>query len=183
MRVLLGLIFMLVSLSACQTLGVPGSQTLGISADPEQAVKMTIVATSLVTDAVAVVGKLPPCDKTVSQPLGCRPEKAYRDAKLILQSTVDGFSGIQGSNGLSSLVMVAALGYAQYEISKTLANESGPTNPQGAPTPQTVAYLAAIGAADVLINSADQRVRDASGPNTTVPELLAELQAKVSALP
>lgn len=167
-------------LTACAH--VPGAQTVGLESDPDQATKMVLVSAGLVTDAVAVIGHMPPCDKAVKQPLGCKPEKAYRDSKLILQATVAGFEGLKSGNR-SALLLSAALIYAQYAIAKDLAAQPGPTNPDAAPTPQAVAYLDAIGLADVLVNSADQRVRDASSPNVTVQELLVELQGKVAALP
>ena len=183
MRILLGLFLLALCLSGCASLGgLPASQTLGLTEDPDRPVKMALVTTGLVVDAVAVYGKLPPCNKAVPQPLGCRKENAYRDAKLILGGTVESFRAVR-SGSLTSLVMVAALGYCQVQLAKTLAAESGPTAPGAAPTPQTVAYITAIGAADVLISGADDRIKDGVSVNTSVADLLVDLEARVAALP
>ena len=179
MKLLFAILAALV-LSSCARL--PGLQTVGLQSDPDQATKYVLVSAGLVVDAVGVYGALPPCAKGVKQPLGCRSEKAYRDAKLIAQSVGAGFEGLR-TGSRSSLLLSAGLLYAQYELAKTLADTPGPTSPEAPPAPQAAAYLDAIGLADVLVNSADQRVKDAGSVNTTVVELLDSLQQKVAALP
>ncbi len=169
-----------VYLSACAS--VPGTQTLGIDSDPDKLTKTVLVTAGLVVDAVGVYGHLPPCAKALKQPLGCRSEKAYRNAKLISQSTALGFEGLKNGNR-SALLLSAGLLYAQYMIAKDIAATPGPTDPNAPPSPTAVAYLEALGLADILVNSADERINDAASVNVTVADLVAELRAKVAALP
>lgn len=157
-------------------LTLSGCQTVGIDQDPDRSKKLALVTTTIMVDAVGVYGHLPVCDRSIPQPLGCQEVKRYSDAKLIAQLVAQDY---QGSSPLLGLGLI----YAQWQLSKTIAGTPGPTNPNAPPNEQTTAYLHAIGLADILISTADQRVRDAVSVNTSVAELQAKLQASVAALP
>lgn len=169
--------FLAASLVACASL--PGAQTVGIASDPDATTKQVLVAAGLMIDAVGVYGKLPPCELKVEP---CRSEKAYSNAKLIATSVADGFQSLRNGSQ-SSLLLTAGLVYAQYTLAKTLSAAPGPTDPNAPPAAASVAYIQALGLADVLVNTADARIRDAASPNVTVVELLDDLSKKVAALP
>lgn len=177
MRILPAIVFAYF-LTACSS--VPGTQTLGIDPDPQAEVKQAIVAATLAVDAVGAYGTLPSC-KTVKGL--CKDDKAYMNAKLIVQSGAGGLAQLASQKSPTGLLLTAGLVYMQWQLTKTITQSPGPTDPNAPPAPALVAQLAALQAADVLIQTADQRVRDAAGPNVTVGELLDELQAKVAALP
>lgn len=154
-------------------------QTVGIESDPDAPVKAVIVATGIAVDTVGVYGTLPPCVLGVKP---CHDPKKYAQAKLLAQSAGAALQTV-GNSSRSQIFLTAGLLYFQYEAAKTLAGSPGPTNPEAPPTNTTVATLQALNLADVLVSTADQRVRDSSGPNVTVADLLADLQKRVAALP
>ena len=163
--------------AACAALILSGCQTLGLESDPDQATKLAIAASGIMVDAVGVYGHLPPCGVDP-----CRVEKRYRDAKLIAQAVGGSFEALR-HRPRASWFLTAALLYGQYEIAKTIGDSPAPTLPEEPPMPATIATLEAAGLADILISTADERVRDAASVNTTIPELLDALGAKVAALP
>ena len=159
-------------LTACQTVGIEG--------DPEKPTKLVLASAGLMVDAVGVYGALPLCGSGVGD--ACKNEKRYRDAKLVAQSTANVLAAVK-TQPRSSIFLTAALLYSQYQVAKTIAAAPAPTEPEAYPTPQTVAYLEAAGLLDILVNSADQRVQDAASVNTSVADLVDDLQARVAALP
>ena len=169
---------MLVSVAACASL--PGGQTLGLSSDPDQTTKQALVASGFVVDAVGVYGALPSCVTTKGL---CRDDRAYANAKLVATSGVTGIAQLAGQKSPSGILMTAGLLYMQWQISKNLAHDVGPTDPSSPPAPASVAYLQALGLADVLVQTADSRIQAASGPNVTVAELVSDLENKVATLP
>ena len=166
-------------LTACTS--IPGAQTVGLESDPDKPTKAVLVATGLMVDALAVYAALPDCGSGVGD--ACKKPKAYRDAKLIAQATVLTFAPLAKGQHRSSVFLSAALLYSQYQIAKTMASAPGPTNPESYPPPQTLQYLEAAGLADVLISTASERVQDGVSVNTSVGDLVMELEAKVAALP
>lgn len=165
-------------LTACAS--VPGSQTLGLEDDPDRPTKLVLAAATLMVDGVHVYAALPVCGSGVGD--ACRSEKRYRDAKLIAQSTASMLSSVN-TQRRSSVFLTAALIYSQYQIAKTVAAAPAPTEPEAYPTPAVVAQLEALGLLDVLVNTADDRVRDAASVNTSVASLVENLQARAAALP
>lgn len=140
-------------------------QTVGIEEDPDRPTKLVLAAATLMVDGLHVYAALPLCGSGVGD--ACRHEKRYRDAKLIAQSTANVLAAVK-THPRSSIFLTAALLYSQYQVAKTVAGAPAPTDPEGYPTPQTVAYLEAAGLLDILVNSADQRVQDAASVNTSV---------------
>jgi hypothetical protein len=168
----------LLALSLASCSGMPGAQTLGVEPDPDSGKKALIVSMGFVVDAVGVYGKL--CAPV--QTPACKSPKTYADAKLIAGIIVtDAQLVVDGKR--STLAAALILGLTQYQLVKTIADTPGPTNPEAAPDQTAVAYIDSIAAADLLITTADDRVRAAYGANTTVAELMAGLQVKVAALP
>ena len=154
-----------------------GCQTVGIESDPERAYKSTIVATGLAVDAVAVYGTLPACGSGVGDM--CQKPNAYRDAKMLTKAFAVTLRGAERP----SVFLTAGLLYYQWQLAKTVGGEPGPTNPEAAPADSVVRQLQALQMADVLVSTFDARIEAASGPNVTVAELLATLDAKIAKLP
>lgn len=166
------------TLGACQS--IPGVQSVGLVDDPDHNTKVALVASGFVVDAVGVYGALPSCVTTKGL---CRDDKAYANAKLVATSGVIGIAQLAGQKSPSGILMTAGLLYMQWQISKNLGHDAGPTDPNAPPAPAAVAYLQALGLADVLVQTADSRIQSASGPNVTVAELVSDLENKVAALP
>lgn len=177
MRLLIATVFAYF-LTACAS--VPGGQTLGLAPDPDRTAKAAIVTASFVVDGIAVYGKLPECRKDGPKP--CRVAKNYTDAKLIAQSLV-GDMRLLVAGKRSAIATVATLALIQYQISKTIAAVPGPTDPFDPPRPDAIAYIDAIGAADVLVSTASDRVQDSLSVNSTLADLLADLEVRAAALP
>lgn len=151
-------------------------QTVGIESDPDRTHKAAIVATTLAVDAVKVYATLPDCGSGVGDM--CKKPKAYTDAKLMTVSFAETLKGAR-----PSVFLTAGLLYYQYSLAKRLAEAPGPTNPEAAPSDAVAKQLLALQMSDVLISTLDSRVQDAFSVNTSVEELLADLDAKVAALP
>lgn len=154
-----------------------GCQTMGIEGDPQRPYKVAIVATTLATDAVATFGTLPECGTGVGDL--CQKPGAYRDAKLLTRA----FAATLKASDRPSVFLTAGLLYYQYQLAKTVAGEPGPTNPEGPPSDAVARQLAALQMADVLVSTLDERIEAASGPNVTVAELMADLDASLAKLP
>lgn len=169
-------LFLALTLTSCS--GWPGAQTLGVTEDPDKGKKSLIVAMSFVVDAIGVYGKL--CAPV--QTSACNSPKSYQDAKLIAGMIVSDAQLVMDGKR-SSIAGALVLGLVQYQLVKTISAQAGPTNPEAAPTEVSISYIASIEAADLLISTADERVRGAYGVNTSVDELMANLKAKVAALP
>ena len=169
MRLIPATVFMFF-LTACQT--------LGIDQDPDAQAKRLILATSFVADGVGVYGHLCAPVKTNA----CRSEKAYQDAKLILGALVEDAAAVSEGR-MTPVVALATFGFVQWQLIKTVHGTPAPTDPNSPPLPDSYAYIQAIGAADMLVNTYDERVQDALAVNTSPQELLAGLRAKVAALP
>ena len=169
---------LLLTLALTSCSNMPGAQTFGLEDDPDSGKKALIVSMGFVVDAVGVYGKL--CAPV--QTPACKSPKTYADAKLIAGVIVNDAQLIVDGKR-STLAGALILGLTQYQLVKTIADTPGPTNPEAAPDQTAVAYVDSIAAADLLITTADQRVRAAYGANTTVAELMVGLQAKVAALP
>lgn len=163
------------TLMACAS--VPGAQTVGLAADPDHDKKLAVVAATLTVDAVAIYGTLPHCDKAIKQPLGCRDDRRYQDAKLIAQVVAQDYSSP------TTALLGLGLTLAQWQIAKTVRATPAPTDPLSPPDDGTVQYLAALNMADLLVKTTDARVQDAVSVNTNLAELQAELAKKVAALP
>ena len=159
--------------------GLTACQTLGVESDPDRTTKAAIASASIVTDAVAAYCRLPGKESGL-HPYSV-PERC-RDAKMIMTSVAASFEPLRYSER-PSIFLTAGLLYAQFQVAKTIADAPAPTSPEAPPTPAVAAYLQGIGMADILVSTADDRVRDAIGPNTSVVELLDELQDKVASLP
>jgi len=169
-------IFLALALTSCS--GLPGAQTIGIEPDPDASKKALIVSMGFVVDAVGVYGKL--CAPV--QTPACKSPKHYADAKLIVPTIIaDAQLVVDGKR--TPLVAWLILGMTQAQLVKTIADAPAPTNPEASPDQAAIAYVDAIGAADLLITGAEQRVHEAYGANTSLAELMAGLQAKVAALP
>lgn len=163
-------------LASCS--GWPGAQTLGVVDDPDAGTKALLVAMGMVVDGIGVYGHL--CAPV--QTPACNSPKTYADAKLIAQAMVaDAQLVAAGKRSSTAATIIFAL--TQYQLVKTVANSPGPTNPQAAPDQEARAYIDSIAAGDLLISTADSRVRAAYGVNTSVASLMAGLEAKVAALP
>jgi len=165
-------------LTACAS--VPGEQTLGLSPDPDRTKKTVLVSMGLAVDAIGVYGRLPACE--ASGPRPCRHAARYRDLKFHAAAIVAD-AKLMAAGDRSSLATALIFAAMQYQMVKTVHDAAPPTNPDLPPTPAAVAYVDAIGAADLLINSADDRVRDGVSVNVSVAELVADLEARVAALP
>ena len=164
------------ALASCGSM--PGVQTVGLQSDPDSAKKALIVSMGFVVDAIGVYGKL--CAPV--QTPACNSPKTYADAKLIARTVVtDAQLVAEGKRTASVASLLFAL--TEYQLVKTIGNQPGPTDPASPPAIQAVAYIDSINAADLLITTADARVKDAFGVNTTVAELVMGLQQKVDALP
>lgn len=161
-------------LTACAS--IPGEQTFGLSSDPDRTHKAAIVATTLAVDALHVYAVLPECGSGVGD--ACKKPKAYADAKLMTVSFAETLKGPR-----PSVFLTAGLLYYQYSLAKRLAGSPGPTDPEAAPADSVAKQLAALGMLDVLILTADDRVQDAFSVNTSAADLLAELDARIVALP
>ena len=157
-------------LTACAS--IPGAQTVGLESDPDKPTKAVLVAAGLMVDAVGVYCTLPD-----------HKAKACRDAKLIAGGLVLTFAPLAKGQKRSNIFLTAALLYSQYQLAKTIADTPGPTDPEGYPKPETIAYLEAAGLLDILASTASERVQDGVSVNTSVADLVADLQAKVAALP
>jgi hypothetical protein len=175
MRIIATLVLTL-ALASCSSL--PGSQTLGLTEDPDRGKKALLVRMGLVVDALGIYGKLCAPVKTDA----CKSPQHYADAKLIAATIVDDAQLVVDGK-LSPLAAGIIFGLTQAQLIKTLADEPAPTKPDAAPTQETIAYIDAIGAGLLLIQTADDRVAEGYGVNTTVAELMTDLQAKVAALP
>ena len=169
MRLLIATVFAFF-LTACAS--IPGAQTVGLEPDPDKPTKAVLVAAGLMVDAVGVYCALPD-----------HKAKACRDAKLIAGGLVLTLKPLGAGQRRSSVFLTAALLYSQYQLAKTVAGTPGPTDPEGYPKPETVAYLEAAGLLDILALTASERVQDGVSVNTSVGDLVAELEAKVAALP
>lgn len=161
-----------ISLSACQT--------IGIESDNQATIKQAIAVTSIAVDTVGAYGNLPDCAPGVGSL--CKKPKAYTDAKLIAHSFVDGLK-ITAAQDHPSVFLSAGLLYFQFQLAKTIADAPSPTDPEAPPSIAVEKQLAALKLADILVSTADSRVKDAASPNTTVEELIADLDARVNALP
>ena len=157
-----------------------GCQTVGIDEDPQRPLKITIAASAIAVDTVGAYGKLPDCGSGVGDM--CRSPKSYASAKTISQTFVRGLSMTSGTPR-SSIFLTAGLLYFQYELSKTITDAPAPTDPEADPTEAVRKKLEALEALDLLVSTADERVTAAASVNTTVAELLADLNARVLALP
>lgn len=164
------------TLASCSSL--PGAQTLGLQEDPDSGKKAVLVRMALVVDALGVYGKLCAPVKTEA----CKSPEHYANAKLIAGTIVDDAQLVVNGT-LDPLAATIIFGFTQAQLIKTIADAPAPTNPNAPPSAETIAYIDSIGAGVLLISTADQRVRDAYGVNTTVEELMVELRQKVEALP
>ena len=173
-RALVALLCLL--LASCN--GWPGAQSLGIQSDPDASKKALLVTMGFVVDAVGVYGHL--CAPV--QTPACTEPKAYQDAKLIAGIVVTD-AQLVAEGKRSALAASIIFGLTQYQLVKTVAHQPGPTDVNAEPTAAAISYIDTIGAADLLISTSSQRVQDAYGVNTSVADLLAELKAKVAALP
>ncbi len=178
LTVYLAPILLSVCLSACASLSeVPGAQTVGAAPDPDHNKKLAVVAATFTVDAVAIYGALPPCNKAIKQPLGCRNEKSYQDAKLIAKLVAQDYSNP------TAAVLGIGLTLAQWQLSKTVRGAPGPTDPTAPPDEATVQYLNALNMSALLISTGDARVEEAVSVNTNLADLVAALNQKVAALP
>jgi len=178
MRKLVALVFCYFLTACAGSTGLPAMQTLGLEPDADAQKKQVLAMMGLTVDAVGVYGKL--CAPV--QTKACNSPKHYQNAKLIAQSvSLDAKLVAEGRR--SPVAALAIFALTQYALVKTVADQPGPTDPSAPPRPDAIAYIDAIDAADLLVTSADERVRDASGPNVSVADLLADLQARVAALP
>lgn len=168
----------LLALTLASCSGWPAVQTLGLQDDPDKGKKSLIVAMGFVVDAIGVYGKL--CAPV--QTPACNSPKSYADAKLIAGMIVNDAQLVMDGKR-SSVAGALVLALVQYQLVKTISAQPGPTNPEVAPTEASISYIASIEAADLLISTADERVREAYGVNTSVEDLMAGLKAKVAALP
>ena len=168
----------LLSLTLASCSWLPGNQTLGMERDPDASKKSLILAMGFVVDAIGVYGHLCAPVKTPA----CNSPKSYTDAKLIA-SAIAFDAQLVAAGRRSPIAEALVLGLVQYQLVKTIAAQPGPTNPQAPPDKAALAYVDSIAAADLLIDTADQRVQDALSVNTPVGDLVAELRQKVSNLP
>lgn len=158
--------------------GLTACQTLALEADPDRTKKGLLVAMTLSVDAIGVYGKL--CAPL--QTPACKSPKGYSDAKLIAGTlATDARLVVDGQR--SAWAQIVIFGLTQAQLAKTLGDQPGPTNPDAPPNAETIAYIDSIDAADILISTASERVQEAVSVNTNLADLLADLDARVAALP
>jgi len=172
------IIILALALALASCAGWPGAQTLGVEPDPDSEKKALLVAMGLTVDAVGVYGAL--CAPVVTP--ACKSPQSYENLKRIAHTIVlDADDVVSGR--LSPTAAILIFGFTQYALVKTAAGSPAPTNPQATPDEAAIAYIRSIAAGDMLISTASAKVRDAMAVNTTPAQLMAELRAKVAALP
>ena len=179
MRLLIASVFAFFLIGCAGNTGIPGVQSVGLEPDPDRPAKLLLVTAGIAVDGVGVYGRFPPCESKVKP---CHDPKKYRDAKLVAQA-IAGDMKLLASGKRSDLAMGLILMYAQWQLAKTIAGEPSPTDPESPPATSTIQTLDAIGAAGILVTTASERVRDAASVNSSVADLLADLDSRVAALP